>query len=157
VFGLLLALCLHSFLEGLAIGVEKTGDKVLFLLGAVCCHKFVVAFCLGVELCANSDEGRSNSCSHLIKIMIFSFGSVGGIAIGVALDDIDAAWKQYALPIMQGLAGGTLLYITVCEVLPREKAKWHNNRVARNAGIVQLAAVILGFIVMTLLNVYLSD
>ena len=34
-------------------------------------------------------------------------------------------WTNVAVPILQGLAGGTLLYVTVSEILPRERARWH--------------------------------
>lgn len=151
--GLLIALSLHSFLEGLAIGVQESGNKVLLLLGAVASHKYVVGFCLGMEL---STTHRSQFKNHLFGILTFSLGSVVGIAIGMVIVDAETSWTESAVPILQGLAGGTLLYVTVCEVLPREKAKWHKNRANRYAGIYQLIAVCLGFIVMTMMNRYIS-
>lgn len=154
VFGLLIALSLHSFLEGLAIGVQESGSKVLLLLGAVSCHKFVVGFCLGVELRANPNSRFKN---HAIAILIFSMGSVMGIFIGMILVDSETMLTGDSIPVLQGLAGGTLLYVTVCEVLPREKARWHQKRGYRSAGLVQLLAVISGFSIMTVINFYLVD
>lgn len=150
VAGLLCALSLHSFLEGLAIGVQDADNKVYLLLLAVSSHKFVVAFCLGVELCANANARLKN---HLLAIFIFSMGSVLGIGLGILLD----VQKSALIPILQGLAGGTLLYVTVCEVLPREKAKWHKRPDVRSAGLVQLVAVASGFAAMTTLNTFLGD
>ena len=46
--GLLCALSLHSFLEGLAIGVQDTSAKVLLLITAVACHKYVVNIFLNI-------------------------------------------------------------------------------------------------------------
>lgn len=151
--GLLIALSLHSLLEGLAIGVQESGNKVLLLLGAVASHKYVVGFCLGMELSASQ---RSQFKNHLFGILTFSLGSVIGIAIGMIIVDAETSWTESAVPVLQGLAGGTLLYVTVCEVLPREKAKWHKNRENRYAGIFQLIAVCVGFIVMTVMNRYIS-
>lgn len=153
VLGLLCALSLHSFLEGLAIGVQETNNQVMLLLLAVACHKFVVAFCLGVELSATANVQYKN---HFVSITIFSMGSVLGILLGLFMNFQNQS-EDVMIPILQGLAGGTLLYVTVSEVLPREKAKWHKNGENRAAGIIQLLSVTCGFVVMTLLNLYMGE
>lgn len=68
----------------------------------------------------------------------------------------DTDWSKVALSILQGLAGGTLLYVTVSEVLPRERAKWHKS-LRRFAGILQFFSVFVGFIVIFLLNNYVGE
>lgn len=134
----------------MAIGVQTSQSKVLLLLLAVSCHKFVMSFCLGLECCAATFK------SHLISISVFSLGSVAGIALGMIITDIPASWQSTGLPILQAFAAGTLLYITVCEVMPREKAKWH--LVGRNfVGMIQYIAIATGFSFMVLMNFYLSD
>lgn len=128
-------------------------SQVLLLLGAVVCHKFVVGFCLGVEL---SSTPGSRFRNHLLAILIFSFGSILGIGIGMAIVDLKTVYDSPALQVLQALAGGTLLYVTVCEVLPREKARWHlSNR--RYAGIGQCLSVVIGFSTMTMLSIFLSE
>lgn len=154
-FGLLSALSLHSFLEGLAIGVQDTSSKVLLLITAVACHKYVVGFCLGVELSTGNTPRSSSLRTHFVSMLIFAFGSIMGIAIGIALVDFKEFWASNTIPILQALAGGTLLYVTVCEVLPREKAKWHQR--SKFAGVLQLIAIILGFVVMSVMNTFLSE
>lgn len=69
---------------------------------------------------------------------------------------VDADWSKVVMPILQGLAGGTLLYVTVSEVLPREKARWHRST-RRYAGILQFLFVIGGFVIIFLLNNYLGE
>ncbi|XP_045512235.1 zinc transporter ZIP3 isoform X1 [Pieris brassicae] len=150
VIGLLCALLVHSFLEGLAIGLQETASQVLLLLAAVACHKFVVGFCLGAELCAN---GRSLS-AHIVSILLFSGGSVAGIGVGAGLDAISQLKNSVVVSIMQALAAGTLLYVTVSEVLPRERARWHEQK--RSAGVAQFFAVTTGFAVMYLSTMYLD-
>lgn len=59
------------------------------------------------------------------------------------------------MPVMQGLAAGTLLYVTVSEVLPRERARWHKNS-KRSAGLVQFFSVACGFTFMYSLNTYIG-
>lgn len=65
-------------------------------------------------------------------------------------------WSKVVLPILQGLAGGTLLYVTVSEVLPRERAKWHKSS-RRFAGIFQFFSILVGFVVIFLLNNYVGE
>lgn len=69
---------------------------------------------------------------------------------------VDTDWSKVVLPVLQGLAGGTLLYVTVSEVLPRERAKWHKNP-RRYAGILQFLSVVVGFVLIFLLNKYVSE
>nr|NP_001299214.1 zinc transporter ZIP2 [Papilio xuthus]BAM20083.1 zinc/iron transporter [Papilio xuthus] len=152
VIGLLCALFVHSLLEGLAIGLQETTSQVLLLLGAVASHKYVVGFCLGVELCASFAR---RLCLHLTCVLLFSGGSVVGIGLGAGMDAFSSMKDSAAVPIMQALAAGTLLYVTVSEVLPRERAAWHERR--RAAGVLQLAAVAVGFALMYITTLYLDE
>ncbi|XP_068153914.1 zinc transporter ZIP3 [Drosophila tropicalis] len=152
--GLLAALSLHSAIEGLAIGVQNSATKVLFLLGAVACHKFVMGFCLGLTVRMN---GQSSLRSQFIGISVFALGAVCGIGLGMIITDIPTGWSKTTLPIIQALAGGTLLYVTVCEVMPREKARWHSNNQRRWAGFAQFFSVAIGFAIMCIINYYLAD
>ncbi|KAH8358510.1 hypothetical protein KR093_000485, partial [Drosophila rubida] len=151
--GLFVALSLHSAIEGLAIGVQNSATKVLFLLGAVACHKFVMGFCLGLEFRSNP---RASIRSQFIGICVFALGAVCGIGLGMLIVDVPASWSKTTLPVIQALAGGTLFYVTVCEVIPREKARWHQNLERRWAGFAQFAIVLLGFATMCVINYYLA-
>ncbi|XP_062554165.1 zinc transporter ZIP3-like [Armigeres subalbatus] len=153
VFSLLLALVVHSLLEGLAIGVQSTAPGVLLLLGAVSAHKYVVGFCLGVEICSHGSRHR---WSHILQILTFAVGSVAGIGVGMILDDIGQTFNELVIPTLQGVAGGTLLYVTVSEVLPRERGKRAMMRI-RHLGLLQLIAVILGFTVMSILSLIITE
>lgn len=44
-----------------------------------------------------------------------------------------------------------MLYVTVSEVLPRERAQWHQVDNKKSAGIVQFVAVSIGFGAMCVL------
>lgn len=90
--------------------------------------------------------------------MVFALGAVLGIATGMLLVDLPEAWNASTiLPIVQGLAGGTLLYVTVCEVIPREKSRPQNQRrLHKLVGFSQLLSIIVGFILMCLINHFLE-
>ncbi|XP_017845971.1 zinc transporter ZIP1 [Drosophila busckii] len=152
--GLFVALSLHSAIEGLAIGVQNSSTKVLFLLGAVACHKFVMGFCLGLEF---RSTPRATMRSQFIGIMVFALGAVCGIGLGMLIVHSPQYMNKTTLAIIQALAGGTLFYVTVCEVIPREKARWHRNAERRCAGFAQFITVFAGFATMCIINYYLAD
>lgn len=65
------------------------------------------------------------------------------------------SYNKYLVVLLQALAAGTLLYVTVSEVLPRERARWHERQ--RSAGVAQFFAVTLGFTLMYLMTRYLGE
>lgn len=150
---MLAALFVHSILEGLVIGVQDTTEGVMIIFTAVISHKLVVAFCLGVELTACHGSRMRN---HFLAILVFALGSVFGIVLGIILCDFKYITESRALPILQALAGGTLLNVTLCEVMPREKARWHQKEGNKAAGLFQFTAFALGFVVMTVMTFYLE-
>nr|XP_031836583.1 zinc transporter ZIP3 [Nomia melanderi] len=149
--GLLLALTIHSTLEGQAIGLQKTTSEVLLLVGAVASHKFVVGFCLGLELAG----ANSSLVKFVLAIFTFSAGSAVGIGSGMLMLRMSHDWMKVCLPILQGLAGGSLLFVTVSEILPRERARWHMSS-RRFAGILQFFSVVVGFVIIFVLNSYVG-
>lgn len=148
--GLLIALTLHATLEGLAVGLQTETDKVLLLVAAIASHKFVVGFCLGMELAT----ATNSFLRHAIAIAVFAGGSSAGIGIGMLVTQIEDNWvSKILMPVLQGIAGGSLLYVTVSEVLPRERARWHRTT-RRIAGITQFLSVTCGFFFMFILSKY---
>lgn len=154
IIGLLTALSIHALLEGLAIGVQDTTPKVMILFTAVISHKLIVAFCLGAELTATRVYKFK---FHFAAIFVFSAGSVLGIFIGMGLVDLNNVTESKFLPILQGIAGGTLLNVCLCEILPREKARWHQSQTRQAAGLLQFLAFTTGFAVMTLMNIFITE
>lgn len=78
-----------------------------------------------------------------------------GIGIGIAITKMGDNETAYYLSVavLQALAGGTLLYVVAFEVLERERSK-------SVSGLVQLFFVMLGFSVMTtveLLGTYYTN
>lgn len=153
-FGLIIALTVHAVLEGLAVGLEISVPQVLLLLTAISTHKLVVGFCLGVELTSSHNYSKG---WHFLSISLFSFGSAAGIGMGMGISEIPTDYSELVLPILQALAAGTLLYVTVSEVLPRERSRWHDVTERRCAGVVQFVAVISGFVAMTVLTKYFES
>ncbi|XP_064091659.1 uncharacterized protein LOC135205240 [Macrobrachium nipponense] len=136
---IVLALSIHSVFEGLAVGLQERMNDVWYLFGAIAAHKFVIAFCLGVKLLTSMSMGLM-----VIYMVVFALVSPLGIAIGIIVTETassDPGAHTVLVTILQGLAGGTILYVTFFEILERERA--------RDGGrLLKVFCVCLGFIAM---------
>jgi len=114
---LLLALSFHSVFEGIAIGLQDNSAQLISIFIAVIVHKAVMAFSLGLNI-AQSDLSVK---SFVISNVLFSIASPVGVGIGIAVADLPSSLPQdICNGLLQGIAGGTFLYITFFEVLPHE-------------------------------------
>lgn len=136
----ILALSFHEVFEGLAVGLEHNVQNVWYLFAAIATHKFVLAFCLGVELVST----RTKIPLVILYICTFAVVTPIGITIGILLSmgkGSDMAEETVVTVMLQGIAGGTLLYVTFFEILQREKAN-------AKSGLAQLLAIMIGFMFM---------
>lgn len=144
---LVLALSLHSVFEGLAIGLQTTAQSEIRILLAVLIHKCIIAFSLGLNL--SSSQLRNDSVVR--SNLTFSLTSPIGILIGlVVVDFVHGVAMTITSGILQGLAAGTFLYITLFEVLPKELAGGKDR-------MVKMACVVLGYSVVSLLLTFLPE
>ncbi|XP_072142535.1 zinc transporter ZIP1-like [Dermacentor andersoni] len=132
---IVVALSFHSIFEGLSLGLQSTDQATWIMFLAISIHKFVIAFVVGFDMTASRMKART----ILIYIAIFSVMSPLGALIGAVTKN-----KLEDSPVVAGLNGvatGTLLYVTFFEVLQRDK----NSQLS---GMLQLLAVLLGFCIM---------
>ena len=130
-----MALSIHCIFEGLAIGLEKEAHDVWILFAAVAAHKFVISFCIGLEL----HQAKTPVILYVSYIIIFALVTPIGMGIGIAISTLQVSSAYYvSVAVLQGIAGGTILYIVVFEVLERERSK-------NVSGLAQLLFIILGF------------
>ncbi|KAI8492460.1 hypothetical protein Bbelb_299130 [Branchiostoma belcheri] len=102
---LAIAISMHSIFEGLAVGLQQNVTDVLELVAAVALHKCVLAFGLGLTI-VQSNLGKK---------------SVAGIGIGTLVEHgAQTSHSSVVSGVLQGLATGTLLYVTFLEILARE-------------------------------------
>jgi len=138
---LLLALSFHSVFEGLAIGLQNSKEDMLTIFVAVMMHKAIMAFSLGLNIAQSSFSVKAFIASSLV----FSLASPLGVGVGIGLSGLPASIPQRICNgVLQGIAGGTFLYITFFEVLPSEL------NVPKNR-LLKVLFVILGFAVFSAL------
>lgn len=137
------ALSFHAVFEGLAVGLEQSVSNVWYLLVAVATHKLVITFCVGVELLS----ARTRLSLVLVYMGVFSAVTPVGVGFGLLLGgNGEAATSAGVVPVvLQAMAAGTLLYVVFFEVLQRERA-------SDKSGLLQLVAIVTGFLLMMALN-----
>ncbi|MPC83732.1 Zinc transporter ZIP1 [Portunus trituberculatus] len=139
------ALSLHSIMEGLALGLVHSNKEVWMLFGALSAHKLIIAFCMAMEL-LSTDVSR---VAFFVSLTIFSVASpLGGLAgtLLVSLTTQTTAAGLLVPTVLHGLSAGTLLYVTFCEILERERGD-PNNPTVKMLGLVG------GFLLMAGLQV----
>lgn len=129
------ALSFHSLFEGLSLGLQESEQSTWIMFLAIAVHKYVIAFVVGFDLSASQVRPRNVA----IYMGVFSVMSPLGALVGaVTRNSLEGSTVVAAL---NGIATGTLIYVTFFEVLQREKN-------VKLSGLLQLLAVILGFGVM---------
>ena len=120
-FFMLLALSIHGIFEGMAIGLQLTSHDVWKLFVALSLHEIPVLFCVGMEM-FNMGIKKLHIIAYFISLgIISSVGIIIGIVLTLNANEASSDTHNLIIGILQGLAGGTLLYVTFYEVLDREK------------------------------------
>ncbi|RWS23976.1 zinc transporter ZIP1-like protein [Leptotrombidium deliense] len=135
----------HSVFDGVAIGLQTTNTQIWTMLFAISVHKLVVAFVVGMELF----EQTSSVIITTIHMILFSLTSPIGILLVILTESSVSEQKSPVLIILSAVATGTILYIIFFEILRRDKYK-------KLAGLVQFAAMIVGFAVMLCINLFIA-
>ncbi|CAB3408983.1 unnamed protein product [Caenorhabditis bovis] len=141
-----LALGIHSIIEGLAFGVQDNAAEVSALFISLMVHKVIVAFSVGLQL--------FRTHAHQLKWVVISImtlacmtplGAIIGLLVSTTTEE--AAWKDITITILQGLAVGTFLYVTFFEVLLHERDNEHPN-------LLKLLVMFIGFMLIGALRLF---
>ena len=110
---LLIALGLHGFFEGLALGLADSYGGILVMLGAILAHKWAESLTLGISFV------RAGTQKKQFLTMALIFGAIGplGVVIGWVLSEVAISLVQ---GIFLALSTGTFLYVACTEVIVEE-------------------------------------
>ncbi|MEG1536580.1 MAG: ZIP family metal transporter [Clostridia bacterium] len=130
---LLLAIGLHNFPEGMAIGSMELVDKGLEFAILMTIHNIPEGMAVATML--NSSGWKRSKCAFLAAVSGAPtvLGAVVGHAIG--------AQSNFLMSVSLGVAGGAMLVIIFADILPTSFAKANKNHVA-TANIVGIIAAI---------------
>lgn len=135
---LVMSLSMHSLLEGLAIGLQKTASSALSIFVAVLFHKSLMAFSMGNNL-VHANQSAKNI---VIAAIVLATTSPIGIALGLVMKETHYS-TEIVNGALQGIATGTFLFITFFEVLAREFES-HSDQVLKTIAFLLGYGSILG-------------
>ncbi|NXA02766.1 S39A3 protein, partial [Nesospiza acunhae] len=114
--GLVFALCTHSIFEGLALGLQEDGGRVVSLFLGVAVHETLVAVALGISMAKASLALRDAAKLAVAVCLMIPLG----IGVGMGIESSHNAAGSIASLLLQGVAGGTFLFVTFFEILAKE-------------------------------------
>lgn len=114
--GILVALSLHSFLAGTALGIARDLTQVALATAAILAHKLTEGFALGTVLGADLPAQRVRAAGW-----VFAAATPVGILLGgVTSTPLAEAFRGLFAPSFAALAAGTFLYIGSFDLLQDE-------------------------------------
>ena len=141
---LALILSIHSFIAGVALGIEKTilASAVLFV--AIIAHKGGAAFALGISMVRGGVLKRR----HIKVILLFSIMTPIGIFVGSGLSRaFGSSTGQVLEGVFDSLAAGTFIYVAVLDIIEEEFSIPGNE-------LLKFVSVIAGLGLMALLAIW---
>ncbi|XP_040317834.1 zinc transporter ZIP3 isoform X1 [Herpailurus yagouaroundi] len=138
---LVFALSAHSIFEGLALGLQEDGEKVVSLFVGVAVHETLVAVALGISMARCSMALRDAA-----KLAVTVSAMIPlGIGIGLGIESAQGVPSSVASVLLQGLAGGTFLFVTFFEILAKELEE-NSDRLLKVLFLVLGYAVLAGMV-----------
>jgi len=141
-----LALSVHSLFEGLAVGLEETSVGVWQLFLAIAIHSIVIVFCIGTDMVVKGTKRSRIILSMVVLSLVTPIGVLAGIILTLHTR-AETGGDILLMGVLQGLAAGTLVYITFFEVLSKDKLTRHGM-----SGFLGVLFVVSGFSFMAALN-----
>lgn len=121
---LLLALSIHAFFEGLALGMQDSPGEAMILFIAIISHKACESFGLTVALM----KAKTSTRHAFGLLMLFSSVSPLGQLVGIFLTQYNFM-SRMATALVTAVAAGMFIYVGATEIIPEEFAKpthkWH--------------------------------
>lgn len=140
----IIAITLHKLPEGLAVGVAYGAESLvnpLSLVIGIAAHNIPEGLTIAISL-VGAGYSRLKAAGTALLI---GFVQPLGAIIGLLLMDISFNIVPYGM----AMAGGTMLFVVVNEILPETYGNKNTNKEA--------AAVFLGFILMTYITMVFQD
>ena len=133
-----MAFSVHNLLQGMAVGMEKFVTDILQWLASFIVHSMVIYFCIGMDLLMPG----SKIWKMMGSLFLLSAIIPAGVVIGIIISAFTFT-NHLLIGVMQGLAAGSLLYITCFEVLKEDRLFKYGMSELMGALILSLALVVV--------------
>lgn len=147
------SIMIHSVLVGVAVGVLQESIAVLSLGVALFVHQFFEGLALGAVAVKNNFSFKASW--HLVLTFTLScpVGAVLGIFFSKHYDEKEY-WTAWALGALNAVAAGMLLHIGLVELLPEDFGEESCSRRRRPHPLARLSALFVGCLVMAVLAIW---
>jgi zinc transporter 1/2/3 len=145
VFFLFLAINLHAFFEGMALGLQTEPRKLVSLFVGILVHEMITAFALGVSV-VRKRFGFAKVAKYLLS---FSASIPAGILLGVLVSAAPGDGGKLASAVLQAFSAGVLLHVIFMEIIPEELGSRRSNG---GAQVVKIFYFLLGFVFLGCLS-----
>lgn len=116
-YALLIALSIHSFVSGAALGMQHEAAKAFAIFVAIVAHKTTEGFALGVSMTRN----RVGGPMALVFLTLFASTTLIGILAGMLVTDaLDGSAARGLDACFLSLAAGTFIYIAALDIITEE-------------------------------------
>uniref|UniRef100_A0A914QVF4 Zinc transporter ZIP1 n=1 Tax=Panagrolaimus davidi TaxID=227884 RepID=A0A914QVF4_9BILA len=138
-----LALGIHTFLEGFAFGVQDTQSSVTSLFFGIIVHKALVMFSVGMSL---TEKLSDRKWAVIILVTALSLFSPLSATIGLLIQDsnIQQTPKAIISTVLTCFSIGCFFFISFFDILAVERKNKHSN-------ILQWIACVCGYIATALM------
>ncbi|KAF7683686.1 Zinc transporter ZIP1 [Astathelohania contejeani] len=145
-----IALSMHSFLEGLGIPTKKNAELFWYMVGLLG-HKWIEAFALGVSIMIADFKPKT---IFRLLLLYSSLTPLGAIISSVAMQLLsNSTYFKIGELVMTGISSGSFFYIGFIEMLNSE---FSSGKKDKKAIKYKMTAIFLGFILMTVV-VFICD
>lgn len=143
-FVYVVALSMHSFLEGLGVPAKSSNELNWYLFGLVG-HKWIEAFTVGVMVL----KAPFSCYMHFTLIFVYSVLTPLGIVLGLYLFHVFSGSSVFLRGLLTGVSAGSFFYIGFIEMLSSEFSSGSmDSSSTRN----KLSMLFAGFIIMGAVN-----
>jgi len=143
------ALCIHSIFEGLAMGSALDMTILASLMVAILSHKVLEAFAFGMSI----EQAHFSQVVSALFIVSYNLVTPVGIALGASVSyaAIDSnSGAVLAQAILMSIAAGSMLYISLLEIIVEEFWLHVNDRTPASE-FTKFVALSVGLSVMCIL------
>ncbi|CAD6196235.1 unnamed protein product [Caenorhabditis auriculariae] len=139
-----MAMSFHSLLEGFALGVQESSQRIYSLFFSLLLHKGVEAFSVGLHLQISNSKSQKYKVI-LSTIFIYCLMAPIGTIVGTLLQhsDTTSIYKDSIVLFLESLAAGTFIYVTFIEIMATERSIIEANH------LLQLFSIVIGFALIT--------
>uniref|UniRef100_A0A7S0N6T2 Zinc transporter n=1 Tax=Pyramimonas obovata TaxID=1411642 RepID=A0A7S0N6T2_9CHLO len=131
-----LTFTVHSFIEGLALGAQRTYSGLLSVWSAIIAHKALAAMVVSLALVTNNCSG----VRFAAVAVPFAVATPVGILVGWAVaEQADEHWSS----VCSAVGAGTFLYIAAVELMPEAMR-------SRQHVVLNTFSLVAGFVAMSI-------